>query len=48
MAAFDKQNLWMTDLRTKETKLAIKVNGSGRFHGYKDMKNYICSVMKNH
>ncbi len=40
MAAFEgKQNLWMTDLRTKETKLAIKVNGSGSLSWDKDMKN---------
>ncbi len=40
MAAFEgKQNLWMTDLRTKETKMAIKVNGSGSLSWDKDMKS---------
>lgn len=40
MAAFEGgQNLWVTDLRTRETKLAIKVNGYGSLVWDKDMKN---------
>ena len=40
MASFEGgQNLWMTDLRTKETKLAIKVNSYGSLMWDKDMKN---------
>lgn len=34
------QNLWTTNLRTKETKMAIKLNGgSGSFQWDKEMKN---------
>lgn len=40
MASFEGgQNLWMTDLRTRETKLAIKLNSYGSLMWDKDMKN---------
>lgn len=41
LASFEGgQNLWTTNLRTKETKMAIKLNGGfGSFQWDKDMKN---------
>ncbi len=41
LASFEGgQNLWMTNLRTRETKMAIKLNGGfGSFQWDKDMKN---------
>lgn len=40
MASFEgRPNLWMTDLKTKETKLAIKTNGGGSLVWDKEMKN---------
>jgi len=40
MASFEGgQNLWVTDLRTRETKLAIRLNSFGSLTWDKDMKN---------
>jgi len=40
MASFEGgQNLWSTDLRTRETKLALRINSFGSLMWDKDMKN---------
>ena len=33
------QNLWVTNLRTRDTKMALKLNSFGSLHWDKDMKN---------